>query len=230
MLLRSFRPALPLPGAAAPTAPTAPAPAPLDLRALLGEAAWAGLPAAVQRRFVTGHPSAVYVGRMALHCSWVGRLFAGLSRLVGAPLTAACQADIPAVVSVHGNGRGGVVWERRFGHPGAGGATVRSTKELAPDGTLFERTDGGLGMALRVFEREGSLVFQSRRYELVLGRRRWVVPALFTPGTCEVSHTDLGHGRFRFTLQMRHPLWGRTFFQTGVFTDPVDLIHSDATT
>ena len=43
-----------------------------------------------------------------------------------------------------------------------------------------------------------------------------------TPGTCRVSHRDLGDGRFRFTLSMVHPLWGRTFHQTGVFADATE--------
>ncbi|RYF52847.1 MAG: hypothetical protein EOO29_57410, partial [Comamonadaceae bacterium] len=38
---------------------------------------------------------------------------------------------------------------------------------------------------------------------------------------CRVAHTDLGAGQFRFTLSMVHPLWGETFHQSGVFTDPV---------
>jgi hypothetical protein len=195
--------------------------APLDIRALMGDAAWFRLPAAVRHRFAARHADAVYEGRMAkLECSWVGLCFAALSRLVGAPLTAMRAHDVPAVVRVSDDGHGGVIWERHFEAPGCEASLVRSTKELGPDGMLFERTDGGLGMALAVFEQDGALVFESRRYELVLGGRRLVVPAFLTPGICRVTHTDLGAGSFRFTLTMDHPLWGRTFHQTGDFVDP----------
>lgn len=207
----------PLPQALPSTAPLAPS-TPLDLRALLGASAWSRLPPAVQRRFAIGHAEACYVGTMDLDCSAVGKVLALLSRLLSSPLTGVRRKGVSCQVRVHGNGRGGVVWERRFalrGHE----AVVRSTKELGPDGGLFERTDGGLGMALEVFEHEGSLVFESRRYVLVLGRVRLPVPGWLTPGTCRVTHTDLGAGRFRFTLQMTHPVWGRTFHQTGVFAD-----------
>jgi hypothetical protein len=196
--------------------------APLDLRVLLGEPAWFRLPATVRARFEAGHADAVYEGKMAkLECSWVGRCFAGLSRIVGAPLTAMRAESVPAVVRVSNDGHGGVIWERRFQVAGRPASFVRSTKELGPDGLLFERTDGGLGMALAVFEQEGALVFESRRYELVLGRRHFVVPAFLTPGICRVTHTDLGAGSFRFTLTMDHPLWGRTFQQIGDFADPL---------
>lgn len=196
---------------------TAPAPT-LDIAALVGPSGWSRLPAAVRRRFAAGHPNAQYAGDMALHCSPIGRVFAWLSRAVGSPLAGLNAEGLATQVRVLGDGAGGVVWERHFG----GRHLVRSTKALGPDGRLVERTDGGLGMDLDVFESGGSLVFESRRFFLLVGPRRWrlPVPALFTPGTCRVTHTDLGAGRFRFTLAMTHPLWGRTFHQTGVFSDP----------
>jgi len=210
-----------------PSIPQAPQ-APLGLRSLVGAEGWDRLPAAVRRRFGPEHRETVYAGRMDLHCSPVGRLFAWLSRLVGAPLTHIRRTGVPAYVRVHDDGQGGMVWERRFAVWGQDAARIRSTKERGSDGGLFERTDGGLGMALDVFEHEGALVFQSRRYELVVGRWRLAVPMLLTPGICRVTHTDLGGGRFRFTLEMTHPLWGRTFHQTGVFTDPSPVSTQEA--
>jgi hypothetical protein len=195
--------------------------APLDLPTLVGAAGWARLPQAVQRRFGTDHADATYIGRMDLHCSRIGRFHALLARFFGGPLTRTNAHSVPTTVRVYDNGRGGVVWERCF-HRGAKGGerVVRSTKEVGANGGLLERTDGGLSMALDVFEEDGALVFLSRRFQLVLGRLRVTVPALLTPGVCRVTHTDLGQGLFRFTLTMVHPLWGETFHQSGVFVDP----------
>lgn len=197
--------------------PASSAPA-LDLAALVGEAGWRRLPAAVRRRFATGHGPARYDGAMSLHCSPIGRVFAWLARTVGGPLAGMNADGVAAQVRVFGDGAGGVVWQRDFG----GRQLVRSTKALDANGRLVERTDGGLGMDLNVFESGGSLVFESRRFFLLVGPRRWrlPVPSLLTPGTCRVTHTDLGGGRFRFSLAMTHPLWGRTFHQTGEFCDP----------
>ena len=193
----------------------------LDLAALVGAAGWARLPAAVRRRFGVGHGSATYVGRMALRCSPGGRVFAALARVFGSPLSGASDEAVPTSVRVFDDGRGGMVWERSFHVRGAGDAhVVRSIKALDARGRLVERTDGGLGMALRVFEEGGALVFESHGFFLALGRLRLPVPALLTPGTCRVVHTDLGDGLFRFDLDMVHPLWGRTFHQSGVFADP----------
>lgn len=224
----------------APTIPatlgaTSPQARPLDLPALAGPAAWARLPRAVQRRFAAAHADVAYEGVMELRCSRIGHVFAALARFWGGPLTHLNTTGLPATVRVSDNGRGGVVWERCF-HSGNGShsngnsndtgihssdCTVRSTKELGTDGGLVERTEGGLSMSLDVLEEDGALVFRSRRFLWVLGRLRIPVPALLTPGTCRVAHTDLGAGQFRFTLSMVHPWWGETFHQSGVFTDPV---------
>ena len=206
-MTRSLNPALP--AAAEPRHP-------LDLAVLVGAAGWWRLPPAVRRRFGAGHGAATYAGTMALRCSRTGRLFARLSRLFGSPLCGVSETALPATVRVFDDGHGGMVWERDFRSQ-----VVRSTKQLDAGGGLLERTDGGLSMSLRVFEQDGALVFESHRFLLLLGRLRVRVPALLTPGTCRVVHTDLGDGRFRFDLDMVHPLWGHTFHQSGVFADPV---------
>lgn len=200
-----------------------PASTALDLPALVGAAAWSRLPQAVQRRFGPAHADMVFVGPMDLRCSPMGHIYAALAHVLGGPLTHMNANAVPTTVRVSHNARGGVVWERCFHREGGGrGQVVRSTKEVGTDGGLLERTDGGLSMSLDVFEEGGTLVFRSRRFWLVLGSLRLRVPALLTPGTCRVTHTDLGGGLFRFTLSMVHPLWGETFHQTGVFVDPIE--------
>lgn len=210
-------------GASAPQAGT------LDLPALVGAAAWSRLPAAVQRRFSVAHDDVTYEGQMDLRCSLIGHIFALLARPLGGPLTRLNACAVPTKVRVFSNAHGGVVWERAF-HAGRPGLTciVRSTKEVGLDGSLLERTEGGLSMSLDVFEEHSALVFRSRRFGLVLGLGRLgvlrlPVPTILTPGTCRVKHTDLGEGRFLFTLRMVHPLWGETFHQSGVFVDPARL-------
>jgi hypothetical protein len=205
------------------------APSALDVAALVGPAGWSRLPTAVRRRFGAEHGEATYVGRMDLHCSPVGRMFSLFAKAFGSPLSGTRATAIATSVRVADDGRGGMVWARSL-HTRHDGAPhmVRSTKQLDAHGRLEERTDGGLTMGLRAFEESGALVFESHCFYLSLGRLRVRVPALLTPGTCRVVHTDLGGGLFRFDLDMVHPLWGRTFHQSGVFVDPLndDAHHS----
>ena len=190
----------------------------LDIAALLGPAAWARLPAAVQRRFGSHAEAARYDGHMDLRCSRLGRVLAWLAWPLRGPLVPHCLTAVPTEVTACPDGRGGVVWSRHMGRQ-----TVCSTKTAYtrdPGGGVLERTAGGLAMALDVFEDGGALVFQSRHYAWCWGPLYLRIPACLSPGVCRVEHRDLGAGRFRFTLTMRHPLWGETFHQSGVFADP----------
>lgn len=202
--------------------------APLDLAALLGACAWTRLRPAIRRRFAAGHAAAapVYRGTMALDRSAVGLAFALLALPFRAPLPWRRADAAPAEVRVRDDGAGGVVWERRLDlGAGRGPVLIRSTKRLGPDGALLECVEGGLGMVLALREEDGALVFESLRYFLALGGAlRVPVPAALTPGRCRVTHAEENGDprRFRFTLDMRHPLWGRCFHQTGVFEDPAE--------
>jgi hypothetical protein len=73
-------------------------------------------------------------------------------------------------------------------------------------------------MPLRTYEDGGVLHFVSRGYyfDLGLGFKLWL-PCLFSPGVTHVEHIDLGHGWFRFTMCVTHPMFGLLFFQTGRF-------------
>lgn len=192
---------------------------PLDLAALVGPAGWSRLPAALQRRFAANHSPVTYRGLLDMRCSPLGRVLAWLVKPFRSPLVAANATGVPTTVKVRPVGTG-VLWERSFE---GGVGHVCSTKELDKSGRLCERTCGGLGMVLRVYERDGVLVFESQRYFLALGGLRIVIPRLLSPGTCRVEHRDLGDQQFRFTLSMTHPLWGETFHQSGVFKDPSPL-------
>ena len=193
----------------------------LDISALVRPAEWQSLSPAIRRRFAAGHADVSYAGNMELRTSVIGRVFSLAARLLGSPLAASRKQAVAATVNVGHDGAGGVVWERVLGANGsADGQQVRSTKRLGPGGGLEECTAGGLSMHLDVSVEDGALVFTSRGYFLLIGSLRLPVPAWLTPGTCRVEHRDVGPGQFRFTLDMRHPLWGHTFHQTGVFNDP----------
>jgi hypothetical protein len=46
--------------------------------------------------------------------------------------------------------------------------------------------------------------------------------SLWPPGRTEVIHRDLGAGRFRFTMHIRHPQFGELFHHDGVFAPQGD--------
>lgn len=196
----------------------------LSFERLVGHDGWWRLHPDIQRRFGPGHADVPvdYRGTMLIDRSPIGLAFALFALVLGGPLPLRRASSADAIVRVAPDGHGGVSWERwlRFGVSAP--THIRSVKRAGPDKTLLECVDGGLGMVLFVYEDHGALVFESLGYFLAFGPRRVPIPSFLTPGRCRVAHAAVAEGRFSYDLTMRHPLWGTTFHQCGVFTDPED--------
>jgi hypothetical protein len=204
--------------------PQSPKPAGPDFATLVGPFGWRRLHPEVRRRFSDGHAHAVtYPGRLEVERNWAGLLFALTAKLFGGPLPVARAADAAAIVCVRNNGQGGVVWERWLElRKGSAPLRIASTKQTDDSGRLLECVEGGLGMVLRVFEQNRGLVFESQSYFVTLFGRRIPLPHAVTPGVCRVEHHHVSDGQFRFAMTVVHPLFGRTFSQTGIFHDGQD--------
>ncbi len=196
----------------------------LRFRALVGEAAWARLPASVQRRFSKRlGPGAVtvYAGEVIeTHLSRTGKLLAFLARAIGAPLPLDDGMRGAATVVVMENPRlGGQSWTRTYARDGRFPQVIHSAKcFLGPTG-LEEHVGGGIGMSLGVAEESGSLVFRSGRYFVAVGGWRISLPRFAEPGAMEIRHVDEGGGCFLFKLELRHRRLGVLIRQVARFRD-----------
>ena len=204
----------------APLAP--PRGKPLDYPTLVGATGWRSLPAATRARLEAPH--ACFVGAMTLHASACGRCIAQLCRLVGSPLPPSCATPVVSTVEVtHDAVTGGHRWTRCYALPKRT-FKVESVKTLGPSGRVIERLAAGVRMELDVYARDGDLHFVSTGYFLDvslrwLGRGAWRIrlPSWWPPGRTHVVHRDLGGGRFRFTMTIRHAWLGELFHHDGVF-------------
>ena len=188
------------------------------LREVLGAQAWSRLPEAVRERFADTTAVASYAGAFeVVRANVLGRMFAWLGTLFGTPVAPRAENHVAARVRVHPDARG-VAWDREYLWADGTRSLVRSTKVVTDDGLLLEMLPARLCMPLDTFEEGGVLHFVSRGYYFHLGAglRLWL-PALLSPGVTHVEHIDLGHGWFRFTMTVTHPLVGEVFFQTGRF-------------
>lgn len=184
---------------------------------IVGARGWASLPSTVRMRFERTAP-AIYRGGTDTRLSVLGRLFAWALFPFGAPLPVVTgESEALVKVSVKD---GGMSWTREYRGPFGLAFQVRSIKRPSEDGRLLECCAGGWTMLLDVSADQGSLVFRSRQFFWRLGPVSVPLPLPMTPGVAEVRHTDLGQGRFRFTLSFDHPWFGTTVFQDGVFHDP----------
>ena len=194
-----------------------------SIRDLVEAGGWWRLAPAVRARFDAMEAAIApleYCGEMTVEMSRVGWLFAQACRLIGSPLTYRRGKDVRVEVSVYPGAKGrthGIWWQRNFHFPGHALLSVRSLKVIDPKAGLLECVDGGLGMQLRIYAEAGALHFECRRYFLRVGRFRLRLPCIFTPGRAHVMHRDEGKGAFTFRITFRHPLFGTTFFQEGIF-------------
>ncbi len=194
------------------------------LRDVLGAAAWSRLPEAVRERFADTTATARYAGAFeVVRASVVGRVFAWLGTMFGTPVAPRTGDNVAATVTVQPDAHG-VAWNREYHWADGARHLVKSTKVVTGEGRLIEKLAARLCMPLATFEDGGVLHFVSRGYyfDLGFGLRLWL-PALLSPGVTHVEHIDLGHGWFRFTMTVTHPLLGEVFFQTGRFCATEEL-------
>lgn len=197
------------------------------VRDVLGNAAWHRLPEAVRERFADANAVASYAGAFEIvRASTLGRAFAWLGTLFGTPVAPRVEDHVEAFVRVRPDGDG-VAWDREYRWADGARHVVHSTKVVDEHGKLIEKLPARLCMPLDTFEEGGVLHFVSLGYyfDLGVGDLRWKVwlPNLLSPGVTHVEHIDLGHGWFRFTMTVMHPLFGEVFFQTGRFSASEEL-------
>ena len=199
----------------------------LRFRALLGNDAWARLPAAVRARFsrkAADGRTLVFVGRVAeTRMTRAGWMLAQLCRLIGGPLPTAREAGVPAVVTITEDfRREGQVWTRLYARRGGFPQVIHSSKRFAGPTGLEEHVGRGIGMTLRIAAEAQALVFLSERYFLELGRLRVYLPAWLTPGQLTVRHTPIEGDRFVFSLDIEHPRLGALLHPSAVFREIVE--------
>jgi hypothetical protein len=162
---------------------------------------------------------AVYVGEVAaIETSRAGRTLCRVARLIGGPLPLV-WGPAPSVVAVTEDARGGQIWSRLYARSDGFPQVVHSAKRFQGPTGLEEHVGWGVGMALNVTVEHAALVFRSDHFFWTVLGRRMRLPRWTEPGRLTVTHTELGHGRFAFTLEIVHPALGRLLRQHAVFTE-----------
>lgn len=184
---------------------------------------WHKLHPNVQRRFSrlpTIENPIIYKGTMEkVRLSRAGWLFAFLTRIIGNPLTPYQGDNVPMVVKLTTKPKKrGVYWQRTYHFKNQKPYTVTSVKKDVK-GKMMECVGAGFGMYLDVYAENGELHFKSTRYFWKILGFYLPFPHLLAPGETHVIHEDLGNNKFRFSITMKHPWLGTTFYQTGTFND-----------
>jgi hypothetical protein len=184
---------------------------------------WMSLPAAIRRRFskrLAGGHTAVYAGEiLETRISTAGWCLAQLARLIGAPLPTSTDSGVPTVVTVTEDmATGGQIWTRLYARRNGFPQIINSSKRFSGPTGIEEYLGHGLSMALTIHARDGALVFRSAGYFLCLFGLRFKLPAFLSPAMT-VGHSEMGEGRFLFTLDVEHPALGVLISQSAAFRE-----------
>jgi len=189
---------------------------------LLPDEEWGRLPLAIWRRFskrFADGETVVYVGTIEeASFSRAGWWLAQLARVIGGPLPLCTETGVPMVVTVT-EASGGQIWTRICARSNGFPQVIHSAKRFAGPTGLEEYVGYGVSMALRISVEQEALVFRSVGYSLQIGPLRLPLPPRFTPGDLTVTHSDLGGGVFRFTLEIVHPRFGMLIRQSAIFRE-----------
>jgi len=193
-------------------------------RALLPPEEWGRLPVATWRRFskrLQAGATIIYVGEIEqASFSRLGWWLAQATRLIGGPLPTGGETGVPVVVAVTEDAAsGGQIWTRLCARSGAFPQVIHSAKRFAGPTGLEEYVGCGISMALNISVEHEALVFRSAGYFFGLGPLRLPLPEWLRPGALTVTHTDLGGGKFRFTLEVVHRRFGMLIRQSAVFRE-----------
>ena len=193
-------------------------------RALLPAEDWGRLPVAIWRRFskrLMEGATVIYAGEVEEAAfSRAGWWIAQATRLIGGPLPTRAATGVPIIVAVTEDAAsGGQIWTRICARRNGLPQVIHSVKRFAGPTGLEEYVGFGVSMALKVAVADDALVFSSTGYAVQFGRLRLPLPVWLTPGDLAVTHSDLGAGAFRFTLEITHPRFGWLLRQSAVFRE-----------
>jgi hypothetical protein len=197
----------------------------LRFRTLIRDADWVALPPSIRRRFtqrLAGGNTIVYSGEVTeTRLSRAGWWLAQALRVIGAPLPICTDARVPSAVTVTEDiACGGQVWTRLYARRSGFPQVIHSAKRFSGPTGLEEYVGYGIGVALNVHVRAGTLVFESDSYFFqVFGVRLRLPRRWLTPGRLRVTHAELSDGEFCYTLELVHPRLGTLVHQVAWFRE-----------
>ena len=168
-----------------------------------------------------GSATAVSVGRLTeQRYNRCGLLLANALCVAGAPLPISNDIDVPSIVTVTEDvTTGGQVWTRLYANRTGFPQIIHSAKRFCGPTGLEEYIRFSITIALRISVEDGALVFRDDAYSTDAGPLRLTLPRFLAPGRLTIQHQETQRGRFRFSMQLAHPLFGELLYQRRGFTE-----------
>ena len=186
---------------------------------------WGQLHPDIQRRFdknpAPGKPL-YYRGELSeLTASRVGKLLAYLTMpLIQGALMPYDDASFPVDIQVYSKENSPAIFKQRiYRLNGRKPVQFTSFMRESRKGEVMEYVGMGLGMKLVLDVRDGNLHFESDGYFWEVFGVRIPLPSVLTPGKTFLRHRNQSPEQFDIRIDIRHPWFGTTFTQVGVFRE-----------
>ena len=163
-----------------------------------------------------------YTGELSeLTCSRVGQVLGYLTMpLIKGALMPFNDANFPVDIQVYSKADCASIFKQRtYRLNGRKPVQFTSFMQESSKGEVLEYVGMGLGMKLVLDVRDGNLHFESDGYFWDILGLRIPLPALLTPGKTFLCHRNNSANQFDIRIEIRHPVFGTTFTQAGVFRE-----------
>jgi hypothetical protein len=157
-------------------------------------------------------------GTMDIDVSPVAKIFLLAGRLFGA-LVPHEGRNVPVTVRNWSQAESSAMfWHRTFRYPGKEPVIFRSRMEYVGDNEIVEYVKYGLGIRMGMSVEGDALRFDSRGYRWNLGPLKLPIPDWLMLGRAVIREVPVSEQTFKVEFEINHPLWGRTFGYSGLFT------------
>lgn len=109
-------------------------------------------------------------------------------------------------------------WHRTLYFPGRNPVIFRSRMEYIKDNEIIEYVRHGMGIRMQMSVKDAALVFKSLGYVWKIGGFKIPIPSWLILGDAEIIEKAISGEEFFIDFNMIHPLFGKTFSYSGVFS------------
>ena len=163
-----------------------------------------------------------YQGQLSeLSCSHFGRLLGFLTMpLIKGALIPFNDAHFPVDIEVYSKPNCRDIFKQRiYRLHNRKPIQFTSFMREGKNGEVLEYVGFGLGMKLVLEVHQGNLYFTSDGYFWDILGILVPIPALLTPGKTFLCHRNDNASQFNIRIDIKHPIFGKTFSQVGIFHD-----------
>lgn len=168
-----------------------------------------------------GKPSSMVINGIMdeVYHSPVAKLFLLPGRIFGA-LVPYKGINIPTEVKnwTTTENKAAMFWYRTLTFPNKAPVIFRSRMEYIKEDEIIEYVRFGMGIRMAMSEKDGALVFKSIGYVWKIGGIRIPIPTWAILGDAEIIEKAMSDNRFYIDFNMIHPLFGKTFSYSGIYS------------